>query len=142
MYQYQTLSYHELYTFQSTNIHVIKTCTNIKPFPIMKRTPSANKYSRNQRVPVSNSFLSGNIHIQLTNIDVIKVYQYKTLSYHETYSFQPTNIHVIKTCTNIKLFPIMKHTTSVNKDSRNQTCPNIKLFPIMKRTPLSLQIFT
>ena len=129
MYQYQTLSYHETYTFQPTNIHVIKTCSNIKLFPFMKRTPFRLQiFTLSKRVPISNSFLSGNIKLQLTNIHVINVYQYQTLSYHETYTFQPTNIHVIKTCTNNKLFPIRKHKTSANKYSCNKRVPILNPF--------------
>ena len=142
MYPYQTLSYHETYTFQPTNIHVIKTCTNNKFFPIMKHTPSANKYSRNQRVPISNSFILGNIHLQLTNSHVINVYQYQTLSYHETYTFQPTNIHAIKTCTIIKHFPIMKHTPSANKYSRNQNVYQYQTLSYHETYTFSSQVFT
>ena len=117
--QYQTPSSHEAYTFQPTNIHVIKTCTNIKHFPIRKHRTSGNKYSCNQRVPISNSYLSWNVHLSANKYSRNQnVYQYQTHSYHETYTFQPTNIHVIKKCT------------------------NIKRFPIMQRTPFSLQIFT
>jgi len=53
----------------------------------MKRTPSANKYSRNQ-----------------------KVYQYQTLSYQETYTFKPTNIHVI----NVYQYQILSYHETYN----------------------------